>query len=100
MIYLCTVKPQMNTRHTFAKRLTDFTTTNSRQNIAAVSLHTHVSSTLDMWLGLVSYVSTLIKCRLYLIGLRHAISREFSNSSDLLTITTIYTWICMCSCTY
>ena len=79
----------MNTRHTLAKCLTNFGNTNSRQNVANVSLLDHVLSTLDMWLVLVNYALTLIKFRLWLIGLHLMISREFSNSSDLLTITTI-----------
>ena len=54
----------MNTRHTFAKCLTNFANTNSRQNVANVSLHVHMSSILDMWLVLVSYMLTLIKSRL------------------------------------
>ena len=37
MIYSCTVEPQMNTRHTFAKCLTNVANTNSRQNVANVS---------------------------------------------------------------
>ena len=79
----------MNTKHTFAKRLIDFANTNSKQNVANVSLYIHISSILGTWLVLVSYVLTLIKFRLWLIGLHLAISREFSNSSDLLTITTV-----------
>ena len=51
-------------RHTFAKCLIDFANTNSRQNVANVSLLDHVLSILDMWLVLVSYVLTLIKFRL------------------------------------
>ena len=61
MMYSCTVEPQMNMRHTFAKCLTDFANTNSRQNIANVSLHIPMSTISDMWLVLVSYVLTLIK---------------------------------------
>ena len=49
----------MSTRHTFAKCLTDFANTNSRQNVANVSLHIHMSSILDIWLVLASYVLTL-----------------------------------------
>ena len=63
-IYSCIVEPRMNTRHTFAKCLIDFANTNSRQNIADVSLLGHVLSILDMWLVLVNYVLTLIKFRL------------------------------------
>ena len=62
-IYSCIVEPKMNTRHTFAKCLIDFATTNSRQNVANVSLLDHVLSIFDMWLVLVSYVLTLIKFR-------------------------------------
>ena len=51
----------MNTRHTFAKYLTNFANTNSRQNVANVSLLDHVLSILDMWLVLVNYVLTLKK---------------------------------------
>ena len=54
----------MNTRYTFAKYLTNFANTNLRQNVANVSLLVPVSSILDMWLVLVSYVLTLIKFRL------------------------------------
>ena len=64
MIYLCTVEPQMNTRHTFAKCLISYANTNLRQNVANVSLLVHVSSILAMWLVLVNYVLTLIKFRL------------------------------------
>ena len=64
MIYSCTVEPQMNTRHTFAKCLTNFGNKNSRQNIANMSLIDHVLSISDMWLVLVNYVLTLIKFRL------------------------------------
>ena len=53
-IYSCIVKPKMNTLHTFAKCLTNFVNTNSRHNVANVSLHVYVSSILDMWLVLVS----------------------------------------------
>ena len=79
----------MNTRYTFAKCLISFVNTNLRQNVANVSLLVPVSSILDMWLVLVSYVLTLIKFRLSLIGLHLAISRVFSNSSDLLIIITV-----------
>ena len=89
MTYSCIVELNRNTRYTFAKYLTNFANTNSRQNVANVSLLVPMSSILDMWLVLVSYVLTLIKFRLWLIGLHLAISREFSNSSDLLTITTV-----------
>ena len=51
MIYSCTVELQMNTRHTFAKCLTDFANTNSRQNVANVSLHVHVSIDLGHVVG-------------------------------------------------
>ena len=51
----------MNMKHTFAKCLIDFATTNSRQNVANVSLLDHMLSILDMWLVLVNYVLTLIK---------------------------------------
>ena len=54
----------MNMRHTFAKCLINFANTNSRQNIANVSLIDHVLSILDMWLVLVNYVLTLIKFQL------------------------------------
>ena len=37
MIYSCTVRVQINTRHTFAKCLLDFANTNLRQNIANMS---------------------------------------------------------------
>ena len=60
----CIVEPTMNTRHTFAKCLINFANTDSRQNIANVSLIGHVSNILDMWLVLVNYVLTLIKFRL------------------------------------
>ena len=63
-IYLFIAEPTMNTRHTFAKCLSDFTNTNLRQNIVNVSLFDHVLSILDMWLVLVSYVLTLIKFQL------------------------------------
>ena len=63
-IYLCIVEPRMNMRHTFAKCLINFANTNSRQNVANVSLLIHMSSILDMWLVLVNYVLTLIKFRL------------------------------------
>ena len=39
MIYSCTVRVQINMRHTFAKCLLDFANTNLRHNIANVSLH-------------------------------------------------------------
>ena len=57
----CIVEPKMNTRHTFTKCLANFANTNSRQNIANVSLLDHVLSILDMWLVLVNYVLALIK---------------------------------------
>ena len=63
-IYSCIAEPTMNTRHTFAKCLISFANTNSRQNVANASLLVPVSSILDMWLVLVSYVLTLIKLRL------------------------------------
>ena len=63
-IYSCTVEAKMNMRHTFTKYLIDFATTNSRQNVANVSLLDHVLSILDMWLVLVSYMLTLIQFRL------------------------------------
>ena len=63
-IYLCIAEPTMNTRHTFAKCLINFTNTNSRQSVANVSLLDHVLNILDMWLVLVKYVLTLIKFRL------------------------------------
>ena len=63
-IYLCIAKVQMNMRHTFTECLLDFVNINSRKNIANVSLHIHMSSILNMWLVLVSYVLTLIKFRL------------------------------------
>ena len=62
--YSCIVKLRMNTRYTFAKCLINFANTNSRQNVANVSLLDHVLSILDMWLVLVNYVLTLIKFRL------------------------------------
>ena len=64
MTYSCIVELNRNTRYTFAKYLTNFANTNSRQNVANVSLLVHVLSILDMWLVLVSYVLTLIKFRL------------------------------------
>ena len=60
-IYSCIVEPRVNMRHTFAKYLTNFANTNSRQNIANVSLLVPMLSTLDMWLVLLNYVLTLIK---------------------------------------
>ena len=51
-------------RCTFAKCLTNFANTNSRQNVVNVSLLGHMLSILDMWLVLVNYVLTLIKFRL------------------------------------
>ena len=62
--YSCIVELTMNMRYTFAKCLINFANTNSRQNIANVSLLDHVLSILDMWLVLVNYVLTLIKFRL------------------------------------
>ena len=64
MTYSCIVELNRNTRYTFAKYLTSFANTNSRQNVANVSLLNHVLSILDMWLVLVNYVLTLIKFRL------------------------------------
>ena len=64
MTYSCIVELNRNTRYTFAKYLTNFANTNSRQNVANVSLLDHVLSILDMWLVLVNYVLTLIKFRL------------------------------------
>ena len=64
MTYSCTVELNWNTRYTFAKYLINFANTNSRQNVANVSLLDHVLSILDMWLVLVNYVLTLIKFRL------------------------------------
>ena len=63
-IYSCIVEPRVNMRHTFAKCLINFANTDSRQNVANVSLLGHILSILDMWLVLVSYVLTLIKFRL------------------------------------
>ena len=63
-IYLYTVRMQMHMGHTFSKCLHDFANTNSRQNVANVSLIDLMLSILDMWLVLVNYVLTLIKFRL------------------------------------
>ena len=79
---------QTSMRPTFAKFSRDFASTNSRLSVASVSLHVHVLSTWDTWLVLGSFVLTLRRSRLWLIGLHLKMLRGFSNFLDLLITTT------------